>query len=98
MTLNNNQKKYLRGLAQSKKPVLIIGQNGLTDNILEALSNILNSHELIKIKIHIDNRDEKQQIIDVLLSHAKGQCVQTIGGIFVLYKPFMDKPIIILPK
>lgn len=97
MKLNHTQKKYLRSLAQSKKPVLMIGQNGITDAVLEELDDILAHHELIKIKIRSEDKAEKQTMVDVLLTHSKAICVQVVGGVLVLYKP-LEPLKIILPK
>ncbi len=49
--LSGAQKKYLRGLAHSLKPVVRIGRGGLSDSLLESLDQALESHELVKVKM-----------------------------------------------
>ena len=62
--LKGFQKKYLKGLAHSFKPVVHIGQKGLSENLDLALNEALDSHELIKIKfIDIKEKEEKNRLI-----------------------------------
>lgn len=96
--LNKQQKKYLRASAQSIKPIIIIGQKGINDALIAELLNTLESHELLKIKIRAESRDDRQNIITKIISLTNAQIVQVIGGVLVIYKAFIDKPIIILPK
>ncbi|HID00207.1 MAG TPA: YhbY family RNA-binding protein, partial [Piscirickettsiaceae bacterium] len=51
MALSMQQKKYLRGIAHHLKPVIIIGQYGLSEGLMNELNSTLDHHELIKIKI-----------------------------------------------
>ncbi len=50
MILNNKQKQYLKGLAHSLKPVVLLGQHGLTEGVLAEIDLALNHHELIKVE------------------------------------------------
>ena len=59
MKLTNKQKQYLKGLAHSLKPVVQLGGNGLTEGVLAEIDNALSHHELIKVKVPTDDRDEK---------------------------------------
>ncbi len=98
MKLTNNQKKYLRSLAQGLKPFVMIGQNGLSDSVLAEIDSTMHKHELIKIKLRVDNRDEKQQIVDKIIEFSRAELVQVIGGVLVIYRSFEDNPDIILPR
>jgi RNA-binding protein len=55
-------------------------------------------HELIKIKLRVEDRDEKQKIIEKILEFSHAEIVQVIGGVLVIYRPFEDNPDIILPR
>ena len=98
MKLTNNQKKYLRSLAHNLKPFVMIGQNGLSESVLTEIDSTMLKHELIKIKLRVDNRKEKQQILEKILELSHAELVQVIGGILVIYRPFEDNPDIILPR
>ena len=97
MKLTNNQKKYLRSLAHDLKPFVMIGQHGLSESVIaEIESTMLN--ELIKIKLRVSDRDEKQGIINKIIKFSEAELVQVIGGVIVIYRPFEDNPDIILPR
>ncbi len=98
MKLTNNQKKYLRSLAHNLKPFVMIGQNGLSESVLTEIDSTMLKHELIKIKLRVDNRKEKQQILEKILEFSHAELVQVIGGALVIYRPFEDNPDIILPR
>ena len=98
MKLTNNQKKYLRSLAHDLKPFVMIGQNGLSESVLAEIDSTMLKHELIKIKLRVDNRKEKQQILEKIIEFSHAELVQVIGGVLVIYRPFEDNPDIILPR
>ena len=91
MHLNRSSIKNLR--AQSHrlklKPVVIVGQHGLSDNVHKEIDSALNHHELIKIRIPGQERQEKQAMIDRICNQHQAALIQSIGNIIVLYR--MDK-------
>ncbi len=97
MSLTNNQKKFLRKLAHNINPMLMIGQNGLTNTVLLELQVTLKKHEILKIKMQVEKAD-KQQIIQNILQASTAELIQVIGNIFVIYRPFNQNPQLILPK
>jgi len=56
--LTSSQAKYLRGLAHSLKPVVFVGQKGITATVLESIHAALDTHELIKVKF-VDFKDRR---------------------------------------
>ena len=98
MKLTNNQKKFLRSLAHDLKPFVMIGQNGSSESVLTEIDSTMLKHELIKIKLRVDNRKEKQQVIEKIIEFSHAELVQVIGGVLVIYRPFEDNPDIILPR
>jgi RNA-binding protein len=98
MKLTNNQKKYLRSMAHDLKPFVMIGQHGLSESVIAEIDSTMLKHELIKIKLRVEDRDEKQKIIEKILEFSHAQIVQVIGGVLVIYRPFEDNPDIILPR
>lgn len=96
--LTNNQKKFLRSMGHTLKPVVMIGQHGLTESVLAELESTMEKHELLKIKVRAQDRDEKQQMIDQIVKVSRSSLVQLIGNIVVIYRPFDEEPQIILPR
>ncbi len=87
MELKETQKKRLKGLAHDLKPVVMIGQHGLKDSILEELNTALDYHQLIKVKISVGDRNARDEVIQQLLKHAdKAVLIQQIGNMAVLYQ------------
>ena len=98
MFKKNAQKKYLRKLGHQLKPVIFIGNSGLSESVLTELFSTINHHELIKIKIKASNRIIRDQIIDEICKKTSTQLVTQIGGIALIYKKNPETPKIKLPK
>ncbi|MBT3195126.1 MAG: ribosome assembly RNA-binding protein YhbY [Candidatus Ruthia sp.] len=96
--LTNNQKKFLRSMGHALKPVVMIGQHGLSESVLAELETTMNKHELLKIKVRADGKDEKQQMINQIVEVSKSHLIQVIGNIMVIYRAFDEDPQIILPR
>ncbi len=96
--LTNNQKKYLRTLAHDLKPVVMIGQHGLSEAVLSELDSTMKKHELLKIKIRVDDRNKKKEIENEIIEFSEAFLVQIIGSVLVIYRPFEVNPMIILPR
>ena len=83
--MNSADKKKLRAEAHSLKPVVMIGQSGLTAGVLNELDQALNTHELLKIKIRAE-RDDRKLISAQLCAETGAELIQSIGQIAVLYR------------
>ncbi|MEJ2214275.1 MAG: ribosome assembly RNA-binding protein YhbY [Gammaproteobacteria bacterium] len=97
MSLTKTQIKSLRSQAHHLKPVVMVGQNGLKDSILEELEIALDFHELIKVKVAAD-KEERQEIAEELVHASKAELVQHIGQMIILFRRNPKKPKIILPS
>ncbi len=87
-------KKTLKAQAHALKPVVMIGQAGLTEAVLAEINIALISHELIKIKIRAE-KDERDAMGDAICEKTGASLVQFIGQIAVIYKarpPLPAKP------
>ena len=98
MKLTNNQKKHLRTLAHDLRPIVMVGQQGLSDAVLDELESTMSKHELLKIKVRADDREEKKKIVNKILEFSQAALVQVIGGVLIIYRPFDENPSIILPR
>jgi RNA-binding protein len=97
MELSVKQRQYLKGLAHSLNPVVMIGDKGLTDAVIKEVITNLNAHELIKIRVLGDDRELRTNMIDELCSKTGASLVQHIGKLLVLYRA-AEMAKIVLPK
>ena len=84
--ITTTMKKYLSGKAHHLKPVVIIGSNGLTDNVNAEIDRALNDHELIKIRISEQEREVRRSVADTILTTHHAELVKTIGHIVAIYR------------
>jgi len=98
VALSNPQKRHLRSLAHHLKPVVMIGQHGLKDSILEELEIALDAHELVKVRVSAEDRDERSAMIGRMVAASGAELVQTIGHVAVLFRRNTRKPKIALPS
>jgi RNA-binding protein len=86
MNLTKVQNKRLRAESHQLKPVVMIGQNGLTEAVQNEIEIAIEHHELIKIRIPASEKSVKKQMIDAICARHKAEPVQTIGNIAVIYR------------
>ncbi|MGD9212193.1 MAG: YhbY family RNA-binding protein [Desulfobacteraceae bacterium] len=99
--LRGFEKKYLRGLAHSIKPVVFVGQKGVSAILIEVINEALDVHELIKIKfIEFKQKDQKEKLCGKIERSTESILVGMIGHIGIFYRPHADplKRHIVLPK
>lgn len=95
--LTGKEKRYLRGLASLLNPVVIIGKEGIGEQIIAEIANGINVNELVKIKVGKNSPEEISEIVKVLEDNKLGEVVQIIGRNVVLYKKNKKEPKINLP-
>lgn len=83
--MNPANKKKLRAVAHTLKPVVMIGQSGLTTAVLAEIEQALDSHELIKVKIRAE-RDKRKLISEKICANTGAELIQDIGQITVIYR------------
>lgn len=91
------QRQFLKGLAHTLSPVVIIGEKGLTEEVLKEIGLALKAHELIKIKAGSDDRQLRTQWLEEICLRLEATPVQHIGKTLIVYRP-ADKPAIQLPR
>lgn len=96
--MTSKQRAYLKGLAMSLEPLFQIGKSSVTPENVMAISEVFNTHELVKIAVLKNCIDDPKEIATTVAERTHSQVVQVIGKKFVLYKPFKENPKIILPK
>ena len=97
MSLTQNQKKHLRKLGHALQPVVLIGQQGLTDGVVRETSLALEAHELLKVRARVGERDLRDEILSSLAGRTGSDLVQTIGNVGLFYKKNNKLTKILLP-
>jgi RNA-binding protein len=101
MQLTTKQISHLRGLAHSLNPVVMIGNQGLTENVLKEIDASLNAHELIKVKVAGDDREARKSIYAEICDKTNATAVHHIGKQLVFYRAsetIKESAKIIIPK
>jgi RNA-binding protein len=96
MSLTNRQLRHLRGLTHHLKPVVMVGDKGLSENVMTEIETALNCHELIKIKLRSD-RETRSAWADEIVSSFGAEPVHSIGQVACFFRRNSKKPVIELP-
>ncbi len=88
------RRSELRAQAHPLKPVVIIGDKGLTESVLAEIDRALRAHELIKVKAATDERDDRAAWMEEICAKLEAHPVQSIGKILVVWRenPAEEKP------
>jgi RNA-binding protein len=95
--LTPKQKQYLKGLAHGLSPVVRIGKGGLTEPVISETAKALEAHELIKVRIDVEDSSERRAFADQLAEATDAHVAGTIGKIAMIYRAREEKPKITLP-
>ena len=95
--LNGRERKYLRGLAQRLEPALWVGDDGFSDGVRKALEEVLDRHELVKVRMRTPS--DKHALAAELAAAARAELCGLIGHTAILYRanPDAEKRRIQLP-
>jgi RNA-binding protein len=97
MKLTEKQRRHLRGLGHSLKPVVFIGQAGASDAVVAETVRALSDHELIKVRVNGMERVARDEGLASLATRTESELVGRIGHTAILYRRHPDKPRIALP-
>jgi len=76
----------LRAIGHHLKPVVTVAGAGLSENVLAELDRALNDHELIKVKLAIDDRENRGEIAASICDQLKAEIVQSIGKVILILR------------
>lgn len=85
-TLSAAEKKQLRAIAHNLNPIIIVGDKGVSEGLLEELDRALEQHELIKVKVASNDREFRAQAVTEMAEKTNATQVQIIGKIVVLLR------------
>jgi len=94
--ITEKQKRFLRGKAHHLKPVVLTGNAGLSDPVMQEIEIALAHHELIKVRISAADRDQLREMANQACKATNATLVQVIGHIAIMYR-CAKTPKIILP-
>ena len=97
MTLSEPQKKYLRGLGHHLKPVIVVGDSGLSDAVRKEFESTIDHHELIKVRVRAGDRESRDEIM-LQLCDQNTSLVTRIGNVALIFRLNTEKPRINLPR
>lgn len=87
--MTSTQRKSLRGQAHGLKPVVWIGQHGLTPALIKSIDEALLAHELIKMKFN-EFKEEKDELLAQITDQTSSCLAGRIGNIAILYRQHPD--------
>lgn len=89
--LSRNARLTLRAEAHHLDPVVLLGANGLTEAVMKEIDRALKAHELIKIRVPTDDREEREAIFAKVADELGAARVQMIGKLLILWRPAEDE-------
>ena len=84
------ERSALRAEAHGLKPVVIIGEAGLTPSVMKEIAGSLDSHGLIKVRVFGDDREMRTEIYENICTELQAHPVQHIGKLLVIYRPKVE--------
>ena len=95
--LTQSQKKYLRELGHKLKPVIQVGDAGVTDAVFREFDSTIDHHELVKVKVRAGDRQTRDGMIDELCRRGVATLVTRVGNVALIYRRNAEQPRIRLP-
>jgi RNA-binding protein len=86
MTLSSDQKKSFRSIGHKLNPIITVAGKGITDNINDEIERALKDHELIKIKLIVEDRDEKPILAKTICDEHGAELIQSTGHVILIYR------------
>lgn len=85
--MTSKERAQWRAKANSLEPVIQIGKEGISDNLITQIDDTLDARELIKIRVHLETAPKTPKELAAELAQTLGaEVIQVIGGILVLYR------------
>ncbi|MBR4582023.1 MAG: YhbY family RNA-binding protein [Lachnospiraceae bacterium] len=98
MNLTSKQRAYLRSQANHVEALFQVGKSSLTPELTNAVGEAFNTREIIKLSVLKNCLDDPRELGEMIAERTESTFVCSIGKKIILYKPFKDKPEIVLPK
>ena len=86
MTLTSKERAHLKARAHALEPVVQLGAAGLTDAVIKEVDKALTAHELIKVRIGTDDRDQRIALGDEVCARTGAAVVHRVGKVLILWR------------
>ncbi len=86
MPITDKQKRWLKTQVHHLKPVVIVGQHGITEPVLAEIEVALVHHELIKVRVNAGDRDERETSIELIRERTQADLINRIGNVAAYYR------------
>jgi RNA-binding protein len=90
--LTPRERAHLKARAHALEPRVQIGHGGLTDKVVAEVERALKAHELLKVRILDDDRDEREAIGEQICERTDAAFVQRVGKVLVIWRPKPEEP------
>jgi putative YhbY family RNA-binding protein len=90
LNLTPAERSVLRAEAHGLKPIVLVGESGLTPSVMKEIELGLDSHGLIKVRVFGDDREARIGMYETICAQTGAAPVQHIGKLLVLYRPKKD--------
>ena len=98
LTITTQLRNQLRAAAHALRPVVLIGDNGLTEAVLKEINVHLTVHQLIKIRVAGDDREARKAIYDQICSELNAEPIHHIGKILTVYRQNPERPSVLMDE
>ena len=95
--LKGKQRAYLRSIANTLKPIIQLGKEGVTENFLDQLDEMLTAREIVKVTILETAGLEDKETANAICEALRAEFVQAIGFKFTIYRKNLEEPKIVFP-
>lgn len=98
LTITIPLRNQLRAAAHSLRPLVLIGDNGLTESVLKEINVHLTVHQLIKIRVAGDDREARKAIFEQICSELSAEPIHHIGKVLTIYRENPERPSVLTPN
>ena len=91
MSITQKQRRWLKGQVHHLRPVVLLGQAGLTDRVLAEIDGALTHHELIKVKVNAGDRGLRDALVAEIAGRTGAELVDRVGNMAAFYRANPEK-------
>lgn len=91
MTITEKQRRWLKRQVHHLKPVVLLGQAGLTEGVVAEIDGALAHHELIKVKVNAGDRDLRDAMVTEIARRTAADLIDRIGNMAAFFRANPDK-------
>ena len=95
--LTGKQRSFLRGEANNLDPYVHIGKEGLNEAVYEKIDEVLDDHELVKIRVLDNSLEDINEVAHEVCNQLGAELIQVIGSVFIIFRRNMEEPVYNLP-